>query len=186
VNPRLSISFFCQMALPYVQQPGSLTQTGCYAWATTLLLQTSCGQSSSSILTMLRPGGTKRRVYALANDTLCALTMHISSFDLWEEVRSSSFFTSAVQHRALREGAALAAQLGQNTSADTYTTQATNILCFLQVRRGSSISCEAYPYLSAIIVVLESNRRLHHRQHGGWSVWQGLEHYPRINPHMGH
>ncbi|KAH9974392.1 glucoamylase [Lactifluus volemus] len=55
-----------------------------------------------------------------------------TTFDLWEEVRSSSFFTSAVQHRALREGAALAAQLGQTTSADTYTTQATNVLCFLQ------------------------------------------------------
>ena len=135
---------------------------------------------------MLRTGGTKRRVYALVDDIRCALTMYISSYDLWEEVRSSSFFTSAVQHRALREGAGLAAQLGQTISAQTYTIQATNVLCFLQVRRDSSISCEAYPYLSAILVVLESNRRLHHRQHGGWSVWQGLEHCPRINPHMGH
>jgi Glycosyl hydrolases family 15 len=111
--------------------------------------------------------------------------MFISSYDLWEEIMSSSFFTTAVQHRALREGATLAAQLGYNISAATYNTQATNALCFLQVRRDSSVSHEAYPYLlSAILVVLESNRRLHHRQHGGWSVRQGLEHRPRINPHI--
>ncbi|SJL07773.1 related to Glucoamylase [Armillaria ostoyae] len=53
------------------------------------------------------------------------------SFDLWEEVSSSSFFTTAVQHRSLREGAALATALG-DTSATQYTTQAANILCFLQ------------------------------------------------------
>jgi Glycosyl hydrolases family 15 len=69
----------------------------------------------------------------------------ISSYDLWEEVRSSSFFTTAVQHRALREGATLAAKLGDSISADTYNTQATNVLCFLQVRRDSSISHEAHP-----------------------------------------
>jgi Glycosyl hydrolases family 15 len=114
--------------------------------------------------------------------------MFISSYDLWDDlrggVRSSSFFTTAVQHRALREGAALAARLGQNPSAVTYSIQATNVLCFLQVRRDSSIFHEAYPYLFAILVVLESNRRLHHRQHGGWSVRQGLEHRPRINLHI--
>ncbi|KAI0248612.1 glucoamylase [Lactifluus subvellereus] len=55
-----------------------------------------------------------------------------STFDLWEELHSSSFFTTAVQHRVLREGAVLAAQLGQTTSVDTYKTQATNLLCFLQ------------------------------------------------------
>ncbi|KAJ7147179.1 glucoamylase [Mycena crocata] len=53
-----------------------------------------------------------------------------SGFDLWEEVKSASFWTTAVQHRSLREGAALATALGQNASA--YTTQADNTLCFLQ------------------------------------------------------
>ncbi|PBK97372.1 glucoamylase [Armillaria gallica] len=54
-----------------------------------------------------------------------------TGFDLWEEVSSSSFFTTAVQHRSLREGAALATALG-DTAAAQYTTQAANILCFLQ------------------------------------------------------
>ncbi|KAK0504262.1 glucoamylase [Armillaria luteobubalina] len=54
-----------------------------------------------------------------------------TGFDLWEEVSSSSFFTTAVQHRSLREGAALATVLG-DTAATQYTTQAANILCFLQ------------------------------------------------------
>lgn len=54
-------------------------------------------------------------------------------FDLWEEVDSSSFFTSAIQHRALREGAALASNIGQTSLISGYTAQADNILCFLQV-----------------------------------------------------
>ena len=56
-----------------------------------------------------------------------------ASFDLWEEVNSSSFFTTAVQHRALREGAALATAIGQTSVVSGYTTQADNLLCFLQV-----------------------------------------------------
>ncbi|KAL5527654.1 hypothetical protein ACEPAG_6455 [Sanghuangporus baumii] len=55
-----------------------------------------------------------------------------TTFDLWEEVSSSSFFTAAVQHRSLREGAALATQIGQTSVVDGYTTQAANILCFMQ------------------------------------------------------
>ncbi|KAJ7195533.1 glucoamylase [Mycena pura] len=53
-----------------------------------------------------------------------------TGFDLWEEISSSSFFTTAVQHRSLREGIALATALGQDASA--YKTQADNVLCFLQ------------------------------------------------------
>lgn len=53
-------------------------------------------------------------------------------FDLWEEVESTSFFTSAVQHRALREGIALSFKLGQSSSTGSYATQADNILCFMQ------------------------------------------------------
>lgn len=55
-------------------------------------------------------------------------------FDLWEEIDSSSFFTTAVQHRSLREGSALATELGQTSVVSGYDTQADNILCFLQVR----------------------------------------------------
>ncbi|TFY76736.1 hypothetical protein EWM64_g7278, partial [Hericium alpestre] len=55
-----------------------------------------------------------------------------TTFDLWEEVQGSSFFTTAVQHRALREGSALATRLGQTSVVENYDTQADNILCFLQ------------------------------------------------------
>lgn len=69
------------------------------------------------------------------------------SFDLWEEVNSSSFFTTAVQHRALRQGAAFATALGQTASVAGYTTQAANVLCFLQVRL-------AHPYALAITCLM--------------------------------
>lgn len=57
-----------------------------------------------------------------------------SRFDLWEEVHAFSFFTSAVQHRALREGSALANALGKSTLASNYASQGDRVLCFLQVR----------------------------------------------------
>lgn len=53
-----------------------------------------------------------------------------TGFDLWEETLGSSFFTTAVQHRALVEGAAIGRRLGQPVSA--YESQAPNVLCFLQ------------------------------------------------------
>ena len=58
---------------------------------------------------------------------------NLTGFDLWEEVSGSSFFTTAVQHRSLRQGIALATALGDpdNTVAK-WTTQADNVLCFLQ------------------------------------------------------
>lgn len=56
-----------------------------------------------------------------------------TTFDLWEELDSFSFFTTAVQHRALREGASLAEALGQSNVASGYTSQAENVLCLLQV-----------------------------------------------------
>ncbi|KAI0771239.1 glucoamylase [Trametes elegans] len=55
-----------------------------------------------------------------------------STFDLWEEVNSASFFTTAVQHRALREGSAFASRIGQNSVVAGYNSQADNLLCFLQ------------------------------------------------------
>ncbi|KAJ6621757.1 glucoamylase [Mycena sp. CBHHK59/15] len=60
-----------------------------------------------------------------------AVNWNQTGFDLWEEISFSSFFTTAVQHRALREGATLASALGQTGTA-TYTAQADNALCFLQ------------------------------------------------------
>jgi len=53
-----------------------------------------------------------------------------TGFDLWEEIEGSSFFTVAAQHRALVEGSAFAAALGQ--SCDGCDSQAPQILCFLQ------------------------------------------------------
>lgn len=53
-----------------------------------------------------------------------------TGFDLWEEVDGSSFFTTAVQHRALVEGQALAGRIG--TSCAGCESQAPEILCFLQ------------------------------------------------------
>ncbi|KAG6863318.1 hypothetical protein C0993_012022, partial [Termitomyces sp. T159_Od127] len=61
-----------------------------------------------------------------------ASTWNETTFDLWEEVSSLSFFTTAVQHRALRQGATLATALGQTSSASTYTAEADNTLCLLQ------------------------------------------------------
>lgn len=56
-----------------------------------------------------------------------------STFDLWEEVNSLSFFTAAVQHRALHQGAALASAIGEPSLASAYSTQADRVFCFLQV-----------------------------------------------------
>lgn len=56
-----------------------------------------------------------------------------TTYDLWEEVSSSSFFTTAVQHRALRQGATFATLIGQTSVVSGYQTQAANLLCFLQV-----------------------------------------------------
>lgn len=52
-----------------------------------------------------------------------------STFDLWEEVQGSSFFTTAVQHKALVEGAAFAKALGETCDSCSVAPQ---ILCFLQ------------------------------------------------------
>ncbi|MCJ1356896.1 MAG: hypothetical protein MMC33_006892 [Icmadophila ericetorum] len=52
-----------------------------------------------------------------------------TGFDLWEEIDGSSFFTIAVQHRALVEGNTLAGQLSKTCTGCTVAPQ---ILCFLQ------------------------------------------------------
>ncbi|KLJ06931.1 glucoamylase [Blastomyces silverae] len=53
-----------------------------------------------------------------------------SGFDLWEEVDSMSFFTTAVQHRALVEGTRLARDIGHQ--CPSCESQAPQILCYMQ------------------------------------------------------
>ena len=53
-----------------------------------------------------------------------------TTFDLWEEVEGSSFFTTAVQYRALVEGSNLADQIGRY--CPSCALQSPRILCFLQ------------------------------------------------------
>jgi glucoamylase len=52
-----------------------------------------------------------------------------TGFDLWEEVQGTSFFTTAVQHKALVEGKSFAIALGKTCTACTVAPQ---ILCHLQ------------------------------------------------------
>jgi glucoamylase len=53
-----------------------------------------------------------------------------TGFDLWEEINGSSFFTLSASHRALVEGAALAAKLGKTCSG--CAAAAPQVLCFVQ------------------------------------------------------
>ena len=67
----------------------------------------------------------------IRNDlTYTAQYWNQTGFDLWEEVQGSSFFTIAASHRALVEGSAIAAQIGQ--SCPGCDSQASQVLCFLQ------------------------------------------------------
>ncbi|KAF2703031.1 carbohydrate-binding module family 20 protein [Pleomassaria siparia CBS 279.74] len=75
----------------------------------------------------------KDKVWPVVQNDLNYVAQYWNStgFDLWEEVSGSSFFATAVQHRALVEGSALGKSLGVNSTA-AYDSQAPNILCFLQ------------------------------------------------------
>ena len=53
-----------------------------------------------------------------------------TGFDLWEETSGSSFFTIAVQHRALVEGNVLAQKIEKSCTG--CVSEAPQILCFLQ------------------------------------------------------
>lgn len=67
----------------------------------------------------------------VANDlTYVAQYWNQTGFDLWEEVSSASFFTTASQYRSLVEGSALAAQIGK--TCPHCDSQAPQILCALQ------------------------------------------------------
>jgi glucoamylase len=50
-----------------------------------------------------------------------------TSFDLWEEVKGTHFFTRMMQRKALVMGAALASQLGDSGSASRYLGEVSNI-----------------------------------------------------------
>lgn len=62
-------------------------------------------------------------------------------FDLWEEINSSSFFTTVVQHRSLREGSSLASKLQRHDESRVYNSQADGILCFMQVCSDPFTEC---------------------------------------------
>jgi hypothetical protein len=104
-------------------------------------------------------------------------------FDLWEEVNSMSFFTTAVQHRSLREGILLANTLGQTSVVSGWTTAANGALCLLQVR-CPPISVRLREMLTAYLELLEPFRQLHHCEHGWRSLRQGLEHAAGLDPHV--
>ncbi|MCJ1352052.1 MAG: hypothetical protein MMC33_002036 [Icmadophila ericetorum] len=61
--------------------------------------------------------------------TYVAQYWNLTTFDLWEEVSGSSFFTTANQHRALAQATQVATAL--NTSCTACESQAPEILCFL-------------------------------------------------------
>lgn len=53
-----------------------------------------------------------------------------TGFDLWEEIKGSSFFTTIAQYRSLVEGSAFAGSIGQ--SCANCDSEAPKLLCFLQ------------------------------------------------------
>ena len=104
-----------------------------------------------------------------------------SSFDLWEEINSSSFFTTAVQHRALREGVALAQTLGQTDVISGYNTQADNLLCFQQVLTSHTSFVDS-PVLTDHLDLQKHRRRLHYCQYWRWSLWNRFQHCSHLHP----
>jgi glucoamylase len=76
-------------------------------------------------------GCTRSDVFQIINDlNYVGQYWNQTGFDLWEEVKGSSFFTIQVQHRALSQGSVIARVLGQSChSCDVVAPQ---LLCFLQ------------------------------------------------------
>lgn len=71
-------------------------------------------------------------IWPIVQNDLSYVTQYwnLTTFDLWEEVKGASFFTTAMQYRALVQGSKLAHNLGQ--SCDHCVSQAPQILCLLQ------------------------------------------------------
>lgn len=71
-------------------------------------------------------------IWPILQNDLSYVTQHWNetTFDLWEEVKGASFFTTAMQYRALVEGQQLARELGK--PCQHCASQAPQILCFLQ------------------------------------------------------
>lgn len=89
--------------------------------------RTYYGRLSGMICPTWRNTGTKLATVSLSLNTNVFILIDA---DLWEEIDGSSFFTIAVQHRALVEGATFASAIG---SSCTYCeSQAPQILCYLQ------------------------------------------------------
>lgn len=152
-------------------------------------------QLCSSILVSMRAQFSTARSNSSRNQT---------GFDLWEEVKGSSFFTTASQYRgkffqscpfsvcdiltnttylALIEGAALAKKLGK--SGDNYASIAPQVLCFMQTYW---ISSGKY---------VDSNSKYHSIQDSSgircshsfsqcqrWPYRKGRKQYPHLNPQL--
>lgn len=71
-------------------------------------------------------------IWPIVQNDLSYVTQYwnLSTFDLWEEVKGASLFTTAMQYRALVQGSKLAHDLGH--SCDHCASQAPQILCLLQ------------------------------------------------------
>lgn len=91
-----------------------------------------CGPSFRMISTMSRKIGINLRLCLIAIFENFRHQPRSTRYDLWEEVDSSSFFTTAVQHRSLRQGVQLANAISQTSVVSSWTAQAENLLCFLQ------------------------------------------------------
>ncbi|KAJ3776989.1 glucoamylase [Lentinula raphanica] len=99
----------------------ALRSTALITWANFLLTEGNTSYVTSTLWPLIQ------------NDlNYVAQNWNQSTFDLWEEVDSSSFFTTALQHRSLRQGVQLANALDQTSVVSSWTTQAGNLLCFLQ------------------------------------------------------
>ena len=58
------------------------------------------------------------------------------SFELWEIAWTESYWTAAVEVRALRYAAILDRKIGRDYEVKGWESRASEILCFMQVRRN--------------------------------------------------
>ncbi|RAL16234.1 glycoside hydrolase family 15 protein [Aspergillus homomorphus CBS 101889] len=86
------------------------------------------------LLSTGRAALARRNIWPIVRNDLAYVAQYWNetTFDLWEEVRGASFFTTAVQYRALVEGMAFAEALGEECAGCALV--APEVLCLL--RRG--------------------------------------------------